>query len=283
MATILDGRFVQSVHKEQLKKDIESLPEPVTLFVVQVGENPQSTNYIAYKKKFGEEIGVRVIHKKLSNDISQSEIISIIKNANSDDSITGIIVQLPLPEHVVVVDVIESINPLKDVDGLTSVNTTALFENRECIIPATARGIISILDQYNIPIANAHAVVVGRGILVGKPVAQCLRNRGARVVVCHRGTPDLIAETKHADILIVAAGVKGLIEKEHVNEKQVIIDAGLTPVLEEGKNKLYGDVSFSEVSPMVQAITPSPGGVGPMTIVSLFENVLQAYYLQHRT
>ena len=276
----LDGKFVQQQHKEVLQQQLSKLGISLTLLIVQVGDNPQSSMYIERKKMFGASIGVTVVHKKFDSTISQDELLEMIQNANTDPTITGVIVQLPLPEHLNTSTIIDTIIPEKDVDGLTTTNTQALSENRDAIIPATARGIISILTDYHIPIKEKHAVVIGRGMLVGKPIASCLKNLGAHVTICHRGTIDLITETKKADILIVAAGVRGLISHKHVSAGQTIIDVGLTQGEEDGKKRLYGDVLFDDVEPIVHAITPSPGGVGPMTIVSLFENLLQAYAWQ---
>jgi methylenetetrahydrofolate dehydrogenase (NADP+) / methenyltetrahydrofolate cyclohydrolase len=279
---ILDGKFVQQQHKEVLQQQLSELNVSLALLIIQVGDNPQSSMYIERKKIFGVSIGVTVIHKKFEVTISQDELIEVLRSANTDPAITGVIVQLPLPEHLDVSTIINHILPEKDVDGLTTTNTQALAENREAIVPATARGIISILTDYHIPINGKHAVIIGRGMLVGKPIASCLKNLGAQITVCHRGTTDLMTETKRADILIVAAGVRGLITHEHVSAGQTIVDVGLTQSEEDGNKRLYGDVLFDDVTPIVGAITPSPGGVGPMTIVSLFENLLQAYNWQQR-
>lgn len=281
MAIILDGKSVQEKKRPQLQKEFEALASKASLLVIQVGNNSQSDKYIARKKIFGESIGVVVTHHTFPEHISFEELSAEIVRANIDPTITGIIVQLPLPAHLDQHVVIDSIDPLKDVDGLTSVNTNALRDNKTGIVPATARGVIEILEAYDIAIEGSRVVIIGRGPLVGKPAFFCFSNRGAIVTVCHRETKNLSEETKRADILVVAAGVRDLITKDFVREGQTIIDVGLTAFEEDSKMKLRGDVDFDGVVDIVGAITPSPGGIGPMTILCLFENLLKAYQLQH--
>lgn len=282
MTIILDGKLVQEKRKLELQNEFATLSPKASLLVVQVGDNPQSNGYIGKKKLFGESIGLVVHHLKFPEDVSLETISVELDRANKDKSITGIIVQLPLPPHLDADAVVEIIDPLKDVDGLSGMNTKLLWQGREGLVPATARGVIEILEAYNIPIKGSHVVIVGRGPLVGKPAIFCFLSRGATVTICHRGTKNLAEETKRADIIVAAAGVRNLITKEHVSPGQAIVDVGLTSFEEGGKKRLRGDVDFDGVVDIVGAITPVPGGVGPMTILCLFENLLHAYYLQNK-
>lgn len=282
MAIILDGKAVQEKRKGELQKEFASLPTSASLLVVQVGDNPQSNGYIGKKKAFGESIGLIVHHHQFPAEVTFDELAKDLANANADKTITGIIVQLPLPPHLDPNLVVELIDPLKDVDGLSGASTKALWEGKPELVPATALGVMKILEAYDIPVKGAHVVIIGKGPLVGKPAIFCFLAQGATVTVCHRETKNLAEETKRADIIVAAAGVRNLITKDHVREGQAIVDVGLTAFEEDGKKRLRGDVDFENVQHIVGAITPVPGGVGPMTILCLFENVLQAYKLQHK-
>ncbi len=308
MAQILDGRAVRDAILEDLKSQITKLETKPKLVIIQVGDNPESNTYIGQKIKFGEKIGAIAELKKFPVDISQKDLESIIYHLNSDPTVHGIIIQLPISDHLDKDALIELIDPKKDVDGLTSANQKLLEENSpDALVPATAKGVITILDFYKIQIKGKKAAVVGRSKLVGAPVASLLRNLGAEVTVGHSQTPDLTAVTKPADIIVVAVGKPNLIGKEHVSPGQTIIDVGINVVDQlpetrdqtEGQEsekvrpwkterpdlkstrKLVGDVNFAEVEPIVAAITPVPGGVGPMTVASLFENFLEAYKQQN--
>lgn len=280
MAIILDGKAVQQKRKIELQNEFTALSSKASLLVVQVGDNEQSNKYIERKKVFGESIGVSVRHDKLPESTTFQDLSTKISEANADPSITGIIVQLPLPSHLDSKQIIDCILPAKDVDGLTTSNQNTLSKGDSQFIPATARGVMELLDAYQIPIKGKQVVIIGRGQLVGKPLFSCFIHRGAMVTVCHQGTPNIPEEIKRADIVVAAAGVPGLVNKDCVRVGQTIVDVGLTAFLDEGNTKLVGDVLFDEVSPIVDSITPSPGGVGPMTILCLFENVLQSYKLQ---
>ncbi|MEK7586284.1 MAG: bifunctional 5,10-methylenetetrahydrofolate dehydrogenase/5,10-methenyltetrahydrofolate cyclohydrolase [Patescibacteria group bacterium] len=271
MAKILDGRIVRDEIKSELIKRVSRLGFSPCLTVVQVGNLPASTSYIGQKIKFGEAIGVKVKHLCFSNNISLDELKNEILKLNQDNSVRGIIVQLPLPPQLDVWEVIETIDPKKDVDGLTAINLKKLWARQSTLIPATARGVLTLLDYYKIVIAGKRVVVVGRSNLVGGPIALAMLNRGATVTVCHRQTKDLASITKTAEILISATGHPGLITSAEVSPRQVVIDVGLTVSTGGG---LVGDVAYAEVAKTVSAITPVPGGVGPMTVCSLFMNLL---------
>lgn len=269
MAKILDGKIIKAEGKEKLKKAFVELDFVPTLAIIQVGNRDDSNSYIASKKKFGEEIGVKVLHIVFDENVHENEIITKIKELNDDKNINGIIVQIPLPVHIDKDKIINTINPGKDVDGLTS---TSRF------ISATTLGIISLLNYYKIPLEGKKVTIVGRSSLVGKPTMLALLNEDATVTICHSKTENLKEHTQNADILIVAIGRPKFINHEFVSSGQIIIDVGTNIVdlpAQAGK-KIVGDVDFDDVSDIVSAITPVPGGVGQMTVLSLFENVLKS-------
>lgn len=267
MAQILDGKLVSNILAEKLLEEVEALEVKPCLAIIQVGDDPRSSAYIRRKMSLGEKIGARVLLHQLPASVTEERLIESIENLNKDNKTHGIIVQLPLPESFNKEKIIEAISPLKDVDGLTS---GSLF------VPATARGVVSLLQHYNIAIEGKLATVVGRSALVGKPTTKLLEELGARVTVAHRETKDLGEATRNSDILVVATGVPKLIKEEHVRRGQTVIDVGIS--IEE--SRLVGDVDFEKVKDTVENITPVPGGVGPMTVVSLFENLLEAYRKQ---
>jgi methylenetetrahydrofolate dehydrogenase (NADP+) / methenyltetrahydrofolate cyclohydrolase len=278
---ILEGISLRDATIQRLSAKIKTLSVQPTLAVIQIGDRADSSAYIKAKKSFGEKIGARVIHENLPEKATSEEVIAQIKKHNADHLVHGVIVQLPLPVHLDQHTILEAIDPEKDVDGLTSVHTQELWEDGSSIVlPATTRGILALLDCYQIPIEGKKVVIVGRSVLVGKPTALAFLNRNATVTICHRGTKNLEEETRRADILIVAIGRAHFITADFVREGQVVIDVGINTVsdgklLEEvGKRKLVGDVDFENVSKIVSAISPVPGGVGTMTVASLFENLL---------
>ncbi len=217
-----------------------------------------------------------MVHKKYPVSATVKRIVADIATYNRDASVHGIIVQLPMPPSFDTGKIIEAIDPRKDVDGLTAVNSKLLFDETEAFIPATARGIMTLLKHYKIALPGKKVVLIGESQLVGRPIALALLNRKATVTICHTYTRHLTAEARVADILIVAAGHPGLITPRHISKNQIIIDVGITVL----KNKkVVGDVDFKKVEKVVKAITPVPGGVGPMTVASLFENLVHAYVL----
>jgi len=279
---ILDGCAVRDARLAELKKAIQGLAKKPVLAIIQVGDRPDSNSYIKAKSLFAEKIGVNVKHVRLAEDIREEELIAKVRECNEDDIVKGIIVQLPLPIELDQDAVIEAIAPHKDVDGLTSFNVKRWLEGREdAILPATTRGVKELLEYYKIDLFGKRAVVVGRSMLVGKPLAAFCLNENASVTICHSKTADLADVTKKADILIVAAGKPGLITAAYVREGAVVVDVGTNTVkgdkLEDeiAGRKLVGDVAFDEVKDIASAISPVPGGAGPMTVLALFENLLE--------
>ena len=287
MAKILDGRIVQAEIKKKLERLCRRLKCPPHLVIIQVGERPESNLYIDRKKKFGEQLGVKVTHVRYPETIAEEKLISEIVNFNNDSAVHGIIVQIPLPKKLNITRILNVVAVAKDVDGLSAVNLQAAWQNdRRGFTPATARGVLALLSYYKIPLRGQNIVVIGRSALVGKHLALTCLNAGATVTICHRETKNLPEVTRRSDILIVAAGTPRLITSAYVRAGQVIIDVGInvSPVqkLASGieQRKIVGDVVFEEVVPIVEAISPVPGGVGPLTIACLFENLFETYRRQ---
>ena len=268
MAKILDGKKLNAELAIKLARKIKLLKVKPKLVIIQVGDLPSSNTYIKRKKLFAEKIGALAEHKKLNSRTSEKKLINTIYKYNNDRSVHGIIVQLPLPRHIDVKNIVESIDYKKDVDGF-----------RGNFIPATTLGILTLLEKYRVNVSGKRVVVIGRSNLVGKPTAIALLNRNATVTMCHSKTKDLSKETRRAEILVVAAGLPKLISSKHVSKGQVVVDVGINTLT---NKKIVGDVDFAKVHKIVKAISPVPGGVGPMTIVSLFQNLLQAYELQRK-
>lgn len=273
-ATLLDGRKVASELLESLKPKVKELDPK--LVIVQVGEDPASESYIKQKVKSCDSVGMRHEHKKLDAKTTLEELMEIVNELNSDDDVAGFIVQLPLPDHLQphVPQIIRAIDPAKDVDGFCAYNLGKTFLSKEFenLLPATPAGIIAILEHYKIDVVGKDVVIVGRSNTVGKPIAVMLMNRNATVTVCHSKTRDMKHETQDADILIVAVGKPKLITADMVKEGAVVIDVGINRV----DGKLVGDVDFDAVKEKASAITPVPGGVGPVTVASLIQNVVRA-------
>ena len=276
MSQILDGKALRDEILDDLKDRISKLDQKPELVIFQIGDVAESNTYIVQKIKFGEKIGAIVTHKKLPLDIAESELIREIQLANDDENVNGIIIQLPIPQSLNKEKIIDSISPQKDVDGQTAISIKSLVVGSPTFIPATTKGVITLLDANKIDPSGKHVVVVGRSTLVGKPTALALLNRDATVTIAHKKTQNLQAITKSADIIVVATGKPKLITKDYVSENQIIIDIGITVV----DGKLVGDVDFENVKDLVAAISPVPGGAGPMTVASLFQNHLEAYQKQ---
>ncbi len=280
-AIILDGKKLRTEIADRLRAVVsekvkEGFVKP-SLAILQIGDNKESETYIRNKKKFGESVGINVLHIHLPENIEQAEALREIKNLNDDNSVDGIILQLPIPKHLHKELLIESISSRKDVDGLSSRSVKGLWINSELtLMPATTRGILSLLKKYEIDIAGKKATVIGRSALVGKPTAMAFLNRGATVTVCHSETRNLELHTVDADIIVSAVGRPRLLTRHHVRPGQVIIDVGTTIENPDDK-KCVGDVDYADVSDIVKMISPVPGGVGPMTVASLFENVVDVY------
>ena len=276
MTKIIDGKKISGLIASRLDRKIRGLKIKPKLVIIQVGSLAESTRYIKRKKIFAEKIGVTVLHKTYPNSVREKRILDDISKYNRDKLIHGIMIQLPVPKHLDTINILESIKPIKDIDGLGSRNTKIFLDNKKGFIPAVARGIMTLLDNQKIKLVGKKVVMVGQSSLVGRPIALALLNKGATVTICHKETRNLDKETRSADILIVATGHSKLITAKYTNRQQIIIDVGIS--IKDGK--AVGDVDFSKVSKVVRAITPVPGGVGPMTVASLFENLLEAYYLQ---
>ena len=273
-ALLLAGRPVADAILERLKPEVKALNPK--LVVVQVGDDPASASYINQKLKSCEAVGMRHEHKHLPNATTLKELMSLIDDLNADADVTGFIVQLPLPKQLNshVPDVIKAIDPKKDIDGFGAYNLGKMFLSTEFehLPPATPSGVIEMLNYYNIDIEGKHAVVIGRSNIVGKPLSVMLLNRGATVTICHSKTKNLAEITRQADILCSAIGKPKMITKEMVKEGAVVIDIGVSHV----DGKLQGDVDFEKVKYIASAITPVPGGVGPLTVASLIRNCVTA-------
>lgn len=270
---ILDGKALSAQLIDSVKEEVSKLKPK--LAVILVGENPASLTYVRNKKRACEQAGIEYEERTLPSSVTQEELIGEIEAINQDSTINGMIVQLPLPDHIYVPEVIRAIDPKKDVDGFTAYNIGKMFLSQEFedLPPATPLGIVKLLDHYNIPIEGKEVVVVGHSNLVGKPISMMMLNRNATVTTCHIYTKDLVSHTKRADILIVAVGKAGLITGDMVKEGVVIVDVGINRT-EEGK--LCGDVDFEAVSQKASYISPVPGGVGPMTVAALILNTVSA-------
>lgn len=269
---ILDGKSLSSKLKDELKGNVNSYIKTPILAVITIGDDDASKIYVKNKKKACEYVGISFLHFDYVYNVKEKVVIDKIKELNKDDSINGILLQLPIPDNYDVNKIINTIDPIKDVDGLTNINAGKLFCGEDGVIPCTPKGIMNVFDYYKIDLENKNVVVVGRSNLVGKPVAmECLK-RNANVTICHSYTKDLSFFTKHADILIVATGNKWLIDKTMVKKGVVVIDVGINRV----DGKLYGDVN-TNVYDKTSAMTPVPGGVGPMTVIMLLRNTFEAY------
>lgn len=278
MNKIIDGKLISSKIKEMIKEKIQNLDVKPTLVVIQVGNNEASNVYVKNKKNAAINVGMNFNHIHFEETINEQEIIKTIEKLNKDNTVNGIIVQLPLPHHLNSNKIINHIVPIKDVDGLTTINLGKLFNDEECLTSCTPAGIIELLKAYNIKLEGKYVTIVGRSTLVGKPLIHMLLKENATVVVCHSKTVDLKRFTTKADILIVAAGKKHLICSEMVKKGAIIIDVGINKI----DNKLYGDVNFNDVLDKVLYITPVPGGVGPMTIAILLNNTLKSYNMMNK-
>lgn len=236
--------------------------------MILVGHDPASKIYVKFKKQASEEVGIYLESYEFDGRVAQKKVVKLIEKLNKSKKIHGILVQLPLPEHLNPYEIMDAIDPIKDVDGFHPENIGWLSIGEPRLMPATTRGIKHLVESTRMEIKGKHAVVVGASNIVGKPTAQYLLNMGATVTICHKLTENLEEHTKKADILVTATGVAGLITKEMVKKGAMVIDAGIT----RHKGKVVGDVKYDEVEEKVSYITPVPGGVGPMTVASLLEN-----------
>lgn len=275
---IMDGKSLKGEILSGLAEKVKALDKVPTLCVIQVGDDEASNVYINQKRKMCSEIGYNFIHEKYDDSITEEELLKNIDRFNSNDNIDAILVQMPLPSGINEKNIQNAVNKYKDVDGLNDSNIVDLISGKSSLYPCTACGVISLLDKYGVTLEGSNVVIVGRSSLVGMPLFHMLENRNATVTLCHSKTRNLQSITKNADIIISATGVKGLIKEDMVNNNAVVVDVGIT----RENGKLYGDVDFDSVSKKASLITPVPGGVGPMTIASLAQNVLKAYKMQKR-
>ena len=276
MAKIIDGKAISAQIKEELKEKVAKMKEErmeVTLAVIQVGNDPASSVYVGNKKKACAYIGIRSLAYELEEDTSQADLLALIAELNGRKDVNGILVQLPLPGHIDEDTVIRAISPKKDVDGFHPQSVGALCIGQPGFVSCTPAGIIQLLKRSGIGIEGKECVVIGRSNIVGKPMALLLLRENATVTVAHSRTKDLKEVAKRADILIVAVGRPKMITKEYIKEGAVVIDVGIH---RNEENKLCGDVDYEDVSPVCSAITPVPGGVGPMTIAMLMNNCVES-------
>ena len=276
--TIMNGKELRDKTLKGLKKKVDKLGTTLGLAVIQVGTDEASTVYVNQKRKMAHEMGYKFVYKLFTKNISEKNLIREIDILNKDDSIDGILVQMPLPEHINPKVIQNSIDVNKDVDGLTLTSIGRLINNEEGLVPCTPKGIVALLDYYKVPIKGKNVVVIGRSMLVGKPVANLLLNRDATVALCHSKTKDIKAYTKNADIVIVAVGKAGFLKRDMIKKDAVVIDVGINRI----EGKLCGDVDYDNVSKKASLITPVPGGVGPMTIAELANNVYEAHILRNK-
>jgi methylenetetrahydrofolate dehydrogenase (NADP+)/methenyltetrahydrofolate cyclohydrolase len=266
----MDGRALAARVRAEVAEEVRELGE-IVLATVLVGDDPASTLYISSKHKAAEEVGIRPLDHRLPADVSEDEVVELVAELSRDDRVDGVLPQLPLPAQVDESHVIETVDPVKDVDGFHPLNAGRLYLGRPTLVPATPLGIMALLEEYDVPLVGAEAVVVGRSQIVGKPVAHLLLQAHATVTLCHSRTRDLASHTSRADVLVAAAGTAGLVRADMVKEGAAVIDVGQNKT-EAG---LVGDVE-PEAAERAGLVTPVPGGVGPMTIAMLLRNTVRA-------
>ena len=275
-ARIIDGKAVAAEVRERVKAEVAELDPKPGLATILVGDDPASHVYVRNKRNACAEVGIESFHHELDASVPESELADLIRQLGEDDRVSGILLQLPVPGHIDSDAMIELINPRKDVDGLTTTNAGLLVQNREGLVSCTPAGVMELLDHENVELRGAEAVIVGRSQLVGRPLASLLLARDATVTMCHSRTRDLAEVCSRADVLVAAVGRPKLVTAEMVGEGAVIIDVGINRT----DDGLVGDVDFDAVAEKAAAITPVPGGVGPMTIAMLLVNTVKAARLQ---
>ncbi|MDS3939572.1 bifunctional methylenetetrahydrofolate dehydrogenase/methenyltetrahydrofolate cyclohydrolase FolD [Staphylococcus epidermidis] len=280
VAKILDGKQIAKEYRQRLKNQVNELKEhgfTPKLSVILVGNDGASQSYVKSKKKAAEKIGMisEIVH--LDESTSEEEVLSELNRLNNDDTVSGILVQVPLPKQVSEQKVLETINPNKDVDGFHPINIGKLYIDEQTFVPCTPLGIMEILKHADINLEGKNAVVIGRSHIVGQPVSKLLLQTNATVTILHSRTKNMNAHLKQADVIVSAVGQPGLVTKENVKAGAVIIDVGNTP---DENGKLKGDVAYDEVKEIASAITPVPGGVGPLTITMVLNNTLLAEKLR---
>jgi len=273
---ILDGRKIRNLILDEVKEEVIELGIKLKLVIIQVGNDNASDVYVKQKSNMCNYVGYDFCHIKLDSNVDTENLVSLIEDLNNDFSVTGILVQLPLPSGIDKDKVLNTISYLKDVDGLTTTNRERLVNDKDGLFPCTPLGVIELLDRYSISVDSKNVVIIGRSELVGKPLSIMIKNKGGKVIVCHSKTEDIYRYTKNADIIISAVGKVNLITSDMVNDGAIIVDVGIN----KSENGICGDVDFESVKDKCSYITPVPGGVGPMTVAMLAKNVLKAYKLQ---
>lgn len=276
MAQIIDGKKISKELKDELKEKVAKYKEEgveITLAVIQVGNDKASSVYVGNKKKACEYIGIKSLSYELEESTTEEELLNLIKELNNRKDVNGILVQLPLPKHINEDKVIETIDAKKDVDGFHPMSVGALSIGKKGFISCTPYGIIELLKRSNIDIDGKECVVIGRSNIVGKPMSMLLLHKNGTVTICHSRTQNLAEKTKKADILVAAVGIPNFIKGDMIKEGAVVIDVGINRI---APKKLVGDVEFESAEKVAGAITPVPGGVGPMTIAMLMKNTLKA-------
>jgi methylenetetrahydrofolate dehydrogenase (NADP+)/methenyltetrahydrofolate cyclohydrolase len=273
MAQIIDGNAVAAKVREEVKREVEAMDRTPGLATILVGEDPASAVYVRMKREDSAEVGIESFHHEPGADVAPEELAELIRSLNADDRVDGILLQLPLPDGLDQDEFISLIDPAKDVDGLTAANAGLLMHDRgNAMVPCTPAGVMRLLEEAGVELSGARAVVLGRSILVGKPMAQLLLGANATVTHCHSRTRDLPAVCREADVLVAAVGSPGLVTGDMVGEGAVVIDVGTNRT----DGGLVGDVDFEAAKERARAITPVPGGVGPMTRAMLLVNTLKA-------
>ncbi|MGH2860576.1 MAG: bifunctional 5,10-methylenetetrahydrofolate dehydrogenase/5,10-methenyltetrahydrofolate cyclohydrolase [Solirubrobacteraceae bacterium] len=275
-ADLIEGTKVAARVREQVRQAITRMPVKPGLATILVGEDPASAVYVGSKRRTCVELGIRDLHQPLSAEVTQEALAELITRLGHDPGVTGILLQLPLPAHLDPQPLIELIPADKDVDGLSILSGGRLARHVPGLYPCTPLGVLELLDSYHVQLVGTDVVVIGRSNLVGWPLAQMLLQRDATVTSCHKGTRNLVRVSRHADVLIVATGVQGLVDSDYVRPGATVIDVGIHRTAD----GITGDVVFDEVAQVADLITPVPGGVGPMTIAMLMRNTLRAAELQ---
>ena len=270
---LIDGKMISSKLKEEYKARIANLDRKPKLAMIRIGDDVAASIYTNLKGKTCQELGIPYAQYNFKSSITQKELLDEIEKLNQDEEVTAILIESPIPNHLNILEAFDAIDPLKDVDGLNSINLGNLAAGHPKFVPATPLGIMKLLEEYKINVEGKKCVVVGRSNLVGRPMSLLLLNANGTVTVCHSKTKNLGEITKEADILIVAIGRPKYITKDMIKDGAVVIDVGINRI--PGEKKIVGDVDFTNVKDKCEYITPVPGGVGPMTIISLIENLIK--------
>lgn len=270
---LIDGKMISSKLKEEYKVKINNLKRKPNLAMIRIGDDTAAALYVKMKGQMCQELGIPYTEYCLKSSITQEELLNEVKKLNEDVNVTAILIESPIPNHLNILEAFDAIDPEKDVDGLNSINLGELAAGHPKMVPATPLGIMKLLEEYKIEIEGKRCVVVGRSNLVGRPMALLLLNANGTVTVCHSRTKELGEITKQADILVVAIGKPKYITADMIKEGATVIDVGINRI--PGEKKIVGDVDFENVKSKCEYITPVPGGVGPMTIISLIENLIK--------